>query len=192
MNTFDPSTNLDLRDGGLPAEDRGVDRLLGELGRAERARATPAMLDRVAMGAWAALPTQSQVTAAATGSYKFAARDEVAPGGTTAVKGTPWFTPMRAAAAIAMIGTIAAGVAALRSGASGLKPRDIARAIDSTGPSQAVDATDPDLALIDALWSDTASDDLWADASELGAGGDISIEDLLVGGPTDSAQGGAM
>jgi hypothetical protein len=188
MNTFDPSTNLDLRDGGLPAEDRGVDRLLGELGHHERSRATLAMLDRIAAGSWASIG----VTESQPDSYNFAARVEAAPGGTTASKGTPWFTPMRAAAAIALMGAVAAGVLAVRGGSMPAPREQLAQKSDPTEPVAPTDTQDADLALIDALWSDTSSEDLWTYASEIGAGADVSLDDLLVGGTSDSPQGGAM
>ena len=184
MNTFDPNTNLNFQSGGLPAEDVALDQLMAHLGKAEQSLATTAMLDRIAVASWNAPAVQREPDV-----LPFAAHS-VGQGGTTALKGTPWFSPLRMAAAVAIIGTIAAGIIASRSGsnpASPAQPGD--RVAQATKP---VDPNDADLALIDALWAESSSEELWADASDVTTSTDISLDDLLGGGSTDSVQGGAM
>lgn len=179
MNTFDSNTNLNFQSGGLPAEDHAVDQLLASLGKAEQARASTAMLDRIAAGSWDAAHSESIRLQPVAQT----------PGGTTASKGTPWFSPLRMAAAVAIIGAIAAGVIASRAGAPLASP---AQPSDRMAQSAQVDPSEADLALIDALWAESSSEELWADASESSVDTDISLDDLLGGGATDSVQGGAM
>jgi len=184
MNTFDPSTNLHFQSGGLPAEDVAVDQLMAHLGKAEQSLATNAMLDRIALASWNAPAVQHERDV-----LPFAAVN-VGQDGTTAVKSTPWFSPLRMAAAVAIIGTIAAGIIASRSGSNPASPAQPGDRVAQT--TKLVDPHEADLALIDALWAESASEELWADASDVTTSTDISLDDLLGGGSTDSVQGGAM
>ncbi|GEM_PF-1377227 len=194
---------LSMADASLDSRLGDVETMLGQIGADERSRLTPAMFDRIARATWQAEMPNVIPALQFDGRPVEAAKVARARAHTIGSG-----RALRMAAAIAIFGTIAAGIVAMRSspstsrqdgnevaskgglqGASGYQDNDSVVAVTTTDPDLALD-----LALIDALWKDDSlsTDDLWADAGMLDTSSDVTIDQLLGGGATDTAQGGAM